>query len=158
EQKITTIVRMMCTSSALAVLFLAGAPTINAQNDDWHQKIARANEAISAARYDEAAIVAAEALDMGGRNNTKDARLPDTINVLAIATHLQGRFLEAEELFQDAIATLRTASDSRSRGALASVLFNLAQTQIELQEYGPAERSLREIEAIRSDGQVPGLP
>jgi len=149
---------MRCASLALAVLFLASAATSNAQNDDWHEKIARAKEAISAARYDEASIVAAEALDAVGRNNTKDTRLPDTINLLAIAKHLQGRFFAAEGLFQDAIATLKTGSDSRSRGGLASILYNLAQTQIELQEYGAAERSLKEIEAIRGDGPVPGLP
>src|SRR5215469_18002147 len=87
--RVTAIVRMTGASLALAVLFLASAATSNAQNDDWHEKIARAKEAISAARYDEASIVAAEALDAVGRDNAKDARLPDTINVLAIAKHLQ---------------------------------------------------------------------
>jgi tetratricopeptide (TPR) repeat protein len=145
-------------SSALAAVFFASAPTINAQNDDWHEKIARAKEAVRAARYDEAAIIAAEAMDIVGRDNTKDPRLPDTINLLAVAKHLQGRFIEAEGLFQDAIATFRTGSESRDRGALASTLYNLAQTQIELQEYVAAEGSLSEIEAIRRDGLVAGLP
>jgi hypothetical protein len=100
EQKITAIIRRMGTSSALAVVFLASAATINAQNDDWHEKMARAKEAISAARYDEAAIVAAEAMDMVGRDNTKDPRLPDTIDVLGIAKHLQGLFSKQRGCFR----------------------------------------------------------
>ena len=74
----------------MVVVFLAA--TINAQNDEWRQRIERAKEAVADGRYDEAATSAAEAMNLVDRASTKDARLPITINLLAVAKHLQGRF------------------------------------------------------------------
>ena len=95
---------------AMVVVFLAA--TINAQNDEWRQRIERAKESIAAGRYDEAATSATEAMNLVDRPSTKDARLPITINLLAVAKHLQGHFSEAEGLYQDAIAAWRTQSAS----------------------------------------------
>lgn len=131
--------------AAIAILVACSAAAMNAQNDDWRQRVERAKESVAAGHYDEAATIATEAMNLVDRASTKDARLPITINVLAVAKHLQGRYFEAEGLFQDAIAAWRTQADPSARAAMASSLYNLAQTQIDLQQYDAAERSLTQV-------------
>src|SRR5262245_15156647 len=94
---------------AIIALFVAcSTATINAQNDDWLHKVERAKESIAAGRYDEAAMTASEAMDLVDRASIRDDRLPTTLNLMAVAKHLQGHFFEAERLCQDAIAAWRT--------------------------------------------------
>jgi tetratricopeptide (TPR) repeat protein len=118
----------------------------------------RADEAIRAGLYGEAATAALEALNLVERSSDEDGRRLRAINLLAVAKHLQGRFSEAEGLLQGAISAWRAQSDQRGRAALATGLYNLAQTQIELRQYDAAERSLAEVMAIRGDKELADLP
>jgi tetratricopeptide (TPR) repeat protein len=138
-------------SASIAALLFCTAVTLNAQDNQWYQQITRARDAIASGRYDEGAELATDALKLIGRSDNTDLRRPQTMNLLAAAKHYQGRFLEAEVLFTEEIAIWRARSEPRERTSLAVALRNLGETQIELEDYGAAERSLTEALALRGN-------
>jgi tetratricopeptide (TPR) repeat protein len=138
-------------SPSVAVVLLCTSATLNAQEMRCDKQITRAQEAIAAGRYDEGAELATDALKLTDRSDPGDSRRPQTMNLLGVAEHLRGRLHESEVLFQSAIAIWREKSEPAERTSLAIGLRNLGETQIELEDYGAAERSLTEALAIRGD-------
>src|SRR5215471_12917218 len=111
-------------SASVAAVILCTAAALNAQDNQWYQQITRARDAIASGRYDEGAELATDALRLIGRSDEKDSRRPQTMNLLAAAKHLQGRFVEAVVLFKDAIAIWRAGSEPAERTSLAVALRN----------------------------------
>jgi tetratricopeptide (TPR) repeat protein len=143
--------RQVLSASLLAVL-LGTAGTLIGQDRQWDEQITRAQEAIEAGRYDEGAGLATDALKLIGGRDAKDPRRAQTINLLGVAAHLQGRLHESEVFFEDAIAIWRARAEPAERVSLSITLFNIGETQIEVEEYSAAERSLTEALALRGDG------
>ena len=103
-------------SASLVALLLSTAGILNAQDRHWDEQMTRARDAIEAGRYAEGAELATDAMNLIGQSDAKDPRRPQTMNVLAAAKHSQGRFLEAEVLFKDAI-TQSSSEKSRQPGS-----------------------------------------
>jgi tetratricopeptide (TPR) repeat protein len=138
-------------SASLVAVLLGTVGPINAQDRLWDEQITRAQEAIAAGRYDEAGRLATDALKLIGGRDGKDPRRAQTINLVGVAAHLQGWLHDSEGFFQDAIAIWRAGAEPAERISLSIALFNLGETQIELQDYGGAERSLTEALALRGE-------
>jgi tetratricopeptide (TPR) repeat protein len=80
--------------------------------------------------------------------------LPFALNRLGIVLDRQGKSAQAEASYRRAIALHRKAGES-SRGHLAIVLANLADTQMDLRKYDQAGRTIREALAIARAASVP---
>lgn len=126
----------MRTAFAAFLLILLLAPAAMAA--DWQALNAKVTELYQQAKYDEAMLVAQEALAAARKNYGQKA--PETalsLNNLAMLSKVQKKYAEAEKLYLEALS-ISEGIVGKEHPDLTIPLSNLAMLYAEQKEYGKA--------------------
>src|SRR5260370_39584070 len=129
---------------ALAVVL--SAASVLAQSANWDELVRKGEQAIAKGQYAAASQYLSAALGELQRIPESDRRWATTFNMLGTAKHYLGDFEVAATLVQKALRIWEKLS-SEEQG-VATILYNLGQTQCEQAKYSDAELSLKRSLAI----------
>ena len=124
----------------IGALMVALCATTLAQPPGWDELVRKAKDAIAKGEYTTANNYLSAALAELQGAPESDPRWGVALNILGIVKHHVGDFESATALFEKA---LRIFEDTAGSPDLATVLYNLGQTQRERGKYTDAERSLQ---------------